>query len=219
MRESPNRVSSYSRLTEVMPRWASAATVALAKVFRPARPLVWFASESPADSSMSPLPLRVNVLVPSSDWVRNTWVSKVDAMFRVDEAASAVSVFSVDAGSRGVFDSCSAATVPWASSMITDVSFPTPCADSNSLTSAEAAVESMALFAFKVPATVPPDLAVAGSAKTGAATGFNVNNPGATSVMSAGQYPANRAMVVSAEMMTVSVRRCDRWVRRCASRR
>ena len=43
--------------------------------------------------------------------------------------------------------------------------------------------------------------------------------PGATSVMSAAQYPANRAMVVSAEMMTVSVRRCDRWVRRCASRR
>ena len=32
-----------------------------------------------------------------------------------------------------------------ASSMITDVSFPTPCADSNSLTSAEAAVESIGL--------------------------------------------------------------------------
>ena len=86
--------------------------------------------------------------------------------------------FSVDAGSRGVFDSCSAATVPWASSMITDVSFPTPCVDSNSLTSAEAAVESMALFAFRAPAMVPPDLAVAGLAKTGAVTGFKRQQSG-----------------------------------------
>ena len=170
-----------------MPRCARAAAVACARVFSPARPLIWSASESPADSSMSPLPLSVTVSLPVSDWVRNTCVSNVAAMFNVDDAASAVSVFIVDAGSRGVPDSCSAATVPRASSTTTETSEPTPSAASSSFITSPAAVASIVLVVSREPAMVPPCLAETGSAKVGASTGLRVSIPGMTSYTSAMQ--------------------------------
>ncbi len=190
-----------------MPRCSSARAVSLASVASPARPLTWCGSLSPAPSSMSPPPLRITVSAPLACCTNNVCVVNVSPMSSTEAAASAVSVLSVDAGSRGVDSPCAATTVPFGSITAAEMSLPTPGARRSASTSAAARLASTVRVRSAAGVIVPPSSTVALVRTSDCATSRKVSGPGITSVRSPATAPAARASETSAASATVRARR------------